>query len=138
MPSAPDACEALKAVLLADATVSSLTAGNIFDRELPYAEDFSMPIKCVVLRPAGGPPGPATLPFQILRITTMCYGETPHLAGRVLGAVYMVLNNLTPRVYNNTLVYSCMVSTGEISLRDPDEHWPYSLMSWLVRIGVDP
>jgi hypothetical protein len=138
VPLAPDAVEALKAALLADSQVSSLTSGNVFDRELPYAQDFSMPIKCVVIRPSGGPPGPATLPLQLLRLNTMCYGETPHLAGSVLRAVYMALNDLKPKTYAGAFVYSCMVSSGEIALRDPDEHWPYSLMSWLVRLGVDP
>jgi hypothetical protein len=138
MAVAPDGVEALRQVLLADSGVEAVTAGLVFDRELPYAQDFLMPVKCVVIRPAGGPPGPATLPFQILRMNTVCYGETPHLAGAVLGTVYMALSNLTASSWAGTLIMSCQSASGEIALRDPDEHWPYSLMSWQLRIGVDP
>jgi hypothetical protein len=129
----PDVIEGIKQALLADSTVSSITSNNVYDLELPLQMDPSMPTRAIVIRGAGGPGGPATLQIVESRLNLMCWGETPHLAHTVYNAVYAVLKGMLPSVWANTYIHGCILAAGEIPFRDPDEQWPYSMSSWLVR-----
>lgn len=129
-----DIVEAIRMVLLADATILELTSGRVFDTELPVNEDPHMPRKCVLVRAAGGSNGlgRGTLQINDTRFNILSYGETRHLAATVDTAVYDVLKPLSPSVWASTYLHWCKSASGPIPQRDPDLQWPYVVRSWEV------
>lgn len=129
-----DVVEALRAVLLADSNLAELVSIRIFDTELPVSNDLSMPEKCVVIRAAGGANtfGRGTLQLNDGRVNFISYGETPHLAATVDGAVFSVLKPMTARVSFKTYLHWAKQIAGPIPLRDPDYQWPYVTSSWQI------
>lgn len=128
----PDLTQAVIAVLLADGPTQALVDGRVFDYELPLGEDFQMPVKCVVVRYAGGANrlGQGTLQINDSNLNVLAYGETPHLAAVVQEAVYQCLKPLQPGVRAGTYLHWCKPSVMPIPMRDPDTQWPYSVARW--------
>lgn len=125
-----DLIEGLKAFLLADPGVSSLTT-NVFDEEIPVNRDKDMPFKCVIIRAGGGSNTfGKTLPIGDSRVNFLSYAETPHLAATLDGAVYNALKNLTPSIWAHTYIHWCKQLVGPIGLRDTSLQWPYVVSSW--------
>jgi hypothetical protein len=129
----PNPVLAVAALLEADTLVQGLCGANVFDHELPVAEDVLMPTKAIVVIPHGGPAGFATLTVYEARLALWCYGETQNLAYQVFDAAYMALKNSAPSVWAATYIYNVMLAGGPTPSRDPVLQWPYNISTFLIK-----
>lgn len=129
-----DLIEGIRAILLADPTVSTQTAGRVFDNEFPVSYDTSMPQRSVIIRASGGSNqyGQGTLQLRDRRFHTITYGETAHLASVVDTAVSDCLKLFTPGIWAHTYIHWVKLAVGPVSMRDPDLLWPYLTSSYNV------
>lgn len=132
---------ALRAFLVADATVNTLSGGRVFANELPDAEAAAMPRKCVILTSAGlgsrGLSARSNLAVSSRTKLVRCYGETPYESRRMFDAVNQALKALTRRLatpagLSPVLVYSAVATGGVTTTREPESEWPVSFSSYDV------
>lgn len=131
----PDLIIGLMEAIAAGGTVNVDSGGRIYESEEGLAENANMPEKVVIVRRQGGPGGPATLKQTVARVELKTYAETPHLASVLHGQVSDVLKQLQSSVWASTYITGCILSSGQIDLRDPVLQWPYTVSSWLVRFA---
>lgn len=125
--------KALIAYLKADTAVAGEVGTRVFVPELPQDQANSMPRRCVVIRPAGGPGRPGDyVRLTKFRIDVFNYGETANYALSVQRATHEALKNLDRDRHGDTLLHCADESSAPIWLRDPDGNWPLFLESWLV------
>lgn len=131
-----DPLAALRAVVVADATVSALTT-HVFAGEIPEADNNLMPRASVVLSPSGGPGSSDYLDFGASRVDVWCYGANLHEAYVVYLAVYQALKQMrrqkVPLAGGNVLLHTADPLSKGSTGRDPEKQWPTCLSSWLVK-----
>lgn len=125
----PDPIADIRALLVADPTVSALVSDRAYLHELPESESPNMPQQAVVLTQAGGPGRPKTLKTRTIRLDTICYGATLHESYQLHQAVREVVEALARR--SNSVISVETVSDGQ-NARDPLKQWPVCFASYRV------
>jgi hypothetical protein len=132
--SGADPIQAIRTLLLADATVAALVGTRGWGGELPPSSVAGMPRAGFLVRSAGGGAmGTGDyLSTTDARVDVFCYGGTPHEANALYRAVRHALRYLRRTVQNTTVLYWAKESGGPNSLRESDTEWPLTLSSWQV------
>lgn len=112
---------------------------RIFGGEVPKDVIASMPVSCVVVRPAGTPAvSPGTndnLRASVKRVDVFCYAESPYLVDRLqLAVVYAMKRWRYGRTSGGALVHHCKLDSGPVLLNDPDGDWPCQIVSFRVQL----
>lgn len=123
----PDPIADIRALLVADTTVSALVADRVYHSELPEPESPNMPQQAVVVAQAGGPGRPKTLKTRTIRLDTLCYGATLYESYQLHQAVREVVETLARR--SNSVISVETVSDGQ-NARDPLKQWPVCFASY--------
>ena len=127
-----DIIGALVAFLKADGAVAALVGTRVFGAELPGSEAASMPRKCVVLTPSGGPNRASGSYIEHVeqRIDAFSYGETIFEAESVRDAVADAFMKQRRAVTGTTLIHSVESAGGWASQRESDLSWPRAFQSF--------
>ena len=137
----PDPLAAVRAYLLADALVNSLTGGRVYGAELPASDAGSMPQRSAVIQYSGGTAiGPGARSYVrvgLYRIDVKAYGATPFEAAEVHFACHDRLKNQLKRSVElgDTLLHNAVVAGGPINLRNGDLDWPLVLGVYEIMVG---
>lgn len=130
---------ALRVFALGDTGINTLVADRVFAVELPKDEAASMPRKCVVIKPSGGPafqPG-SYIDHAYQTVDVFSYGETPFEADAVRDAVNDALRLLRRGTTGETLIHWVQPAGGWASNRDPDADWPMGFQSFQAFYALD-
>jgi len=119
-----DILTALVARIKADPTVNVLSAGRVYEAELPRSESGSMARKAAVVSLAGGYETNMNLPISSPRMEVWSYGEDYYQASTLDRAIYDVLKSLNRVVSEGVLLHSVGISSGPTQYRDPVNGWP--------------
>lgn len=133
MTTAIDPIAGIRAFLLADTSVDTITAGRVFGGELPRTENVDMPRTCIVLAPAGGGAfGRAFESYGDVRVDVICYGATKQEAWSVLIAARWAFKQMRRSVQNTVLLHWARESAGGTLGEDPETQWPTAVCSFQV------
>ena len=125
-------CAFLRATIgehLAQATnpaTPSVSYPAVFRPSMPAWFDANMPVAALVCRPAGGSSqfGKTLMPLADPRVDVIAYGTTPQQATELCRLVGVVSKQLTPSVWENTLLAACNIAGGPVPLPDEQTLWP--------------
>lgn len=132
MTPAPDALEALRALLLADSDVTALVVDRVRCLALHADDAPSMPRAAVVLKPAGGPKNAGYMQHGKKRVDVTCYGTTLDESWDLYLAVEPVLASVERVVSQGVLLHSATETSKGASGIDPLKQWPTTYSTWLV------
>lgn len=113
----------------------------VFRPDLPSNIDRSMPLSCIVVRPAGGYTQFGTQMFYVAdpRMDFICFGTHQVQAQAIANTVATELKQLSfPVVYENCQLYSTTVHAGPVPLPDTQTLWPATFLSATVMVGELP
>lgn len=123
-----DAIGALRAAVLAEATITVLVSTRVYVNRIPRsvieAQDPYHPVKMLVLRQAGGSAKADSLPTETMLVTALCYGEDDYEADKVRRAVAVFFADLVRLCQADVLIHHINPVGGPIPLIDPDITWP--------------
>lgn len=121
----------------------------VFRPDLPKSIDQSMPLACIVARPAPG--GYKTFGGQRFYmadsvIDFICFADSSNRAARIADTLCVVLKQLCanasgevrPQVWEHTMLYSASVKAGPVPLPDEQTLWPAVWLSATVTHGELP
>lgn len=141
MVTIPDPLAAVRAYLLGDPLINSLTSGRVYGAELPASVAGSMPQASAVIQYSGGtaigPGARSYVKVGLYRIDVKAYGGTPHQAAQVHFVCHDRLKNQLKRSVElgDTLLHNAVVAGGPIDLRDGDLDWPLVLGVYEIMVG---
>lgn len=123
----PDPMKAVRTAALADAEVIAQVGTRLFIPELPRTEAASMPRKCIVLSPSGGPGNDSVQPLGYTRFDARCYGASHVDAYAVYQAFREWAREQAQARAGGALIYHVTIESGPIYTREPDVDWPMVL-----------
>lgn len=127
---------AIRAFLLANATVADLVGQRVYGNEIPDVEAALMPRKLILVLSAGGAylsqANRSYMQVDARMKDVNCYGETPYEARKLWDAVNEALKGMRRHLRGDCLLYSAVKIGGPTSLREPDSKWPFTLSSYQV------
>ena len=134
MPDIADPIAALVALLKADSTVNTPTAGRVYGSELPKSEAREQPRKAVLIEAAGGvsPVAGSTAELTAQRVDAICYGETPFEAQELRRLVFGACKPAHRVVHASTLIHWIEDAGGSVDGRDRDTRKPFAAQSFQV------
>lgn len=110
----------------------------VFRPDLPQQIDSSMPMRCVVVRHAGGYTQFGEEQFYVAdpRFDLICFASSQNGATRIARAAATQLKQLSaPQIWEGTQLYSAIVTTGPVPLPDQQTLWPACWLSTVVMHG---
>lgn len=134
--SAADPLEALRSILLADATVTGLVGDRVRCLSL-HADDekaLTAQTSCAAIRlkPAGGPGARGYQQFGKRRVDITCYGASVDESYDVYLAVQPILHQLERVTVGTVLIHSATEESSAAVGVNPLTQWPETYSSWLV------
>lgn len=137
MANDQDPIAAIVAYLKTQSNVTDQTSTRIFGQELPRTELGNMPRKCLVITSAGGSFGHIeTTTYREVRVDVRAYGETPKGAMDTHIATDTTLVGIQGVEQADTYLYSAVLETGAVALRDPDTDFPFIQAPYLLRYNT--
>ena len=123
---------AIRAVLVADATVASVSGSRVYIGELPKEQADSMPRKAIVVSFAGGSGEGDNdyLSTVAQRVDIFNYGETYAEAEEVQRATHDVMKLLDTDLTTGRLLHNARRRGGVRTFREPPGDWPVMLETW--------
>lgn len=113
---------------------AQLTNVVIYGSELPESDANAMPMRAIVVAPAGGS-GPYG-PVHRQRVDLVCYGRTPLESQELFGAAQAVLLGVDRAAHGAALLYDFVHEAGPLSAREPATRWPFTWGTFLAQASV--
>jgi hypothetical protein len=113
----------------------------VFRPDLPQNVDASMPLACIVVRPAGGYTqyGKGMLPLADPRIDLICFASNQSRATQIAQTAASAVKQLArPQTWEGTTLYGADVHAGPVPLPDQQTLWPACWLSVVLLHGELP
>ena len=103
--------------------------------DIPKGRVASMPERCCVVAPAGGPGRSDTLPIGTYRVDVRCYGRNRLEAHTLALSVIHVLKRVKYGSISGHLVHWFNPSGGPVHYLEPPADWPVEVASFLMQLA---
>ena len=112
--------------------VQMMTAGRIYQVDLPSSIDAIMPIQTVLLRASGGAATRSKTQFVQNRIDVISYGQNHYESDALNNAVFEAMFKLDRHCYENFVLHGAETSGGPLQDRDMVTDWATTLSVFTV------
>ena len=140
-PRAANSLLGVQLYLRDHARISPLVAGRVHGAEVPRSLLPRMPMQTICLSGAGGPggglSGSSMSRWGDDRIDVLCYGRTPFEADQLHFEARLALTDLDRKIVEGIMLYTAVLESGPISLRDDGTDWPLTFSSWRIKYNLE-